>query len=85
MLNTGVEGADFDTNTSRWNVRLSTGDVIDCKFFVLCTGFAAKRHIPNFNGLDRYKGIMHHTGQNSFPGNLDSALTSPSCIPTRRN
>lgn len=64
MLSTGVESADFDTKSCRWNVKLSTGELADCKFFVFCTGVTAKRYIPNFNGLDKYKGIMHHTGQN---------------------
>lgn len=62
MLNTAVTHADFDTKSSRWNVTLSTGEVYDCRFFLLCTGFAAKNYVPNFKGMDRYKGIMHHTG-----------------------
>ncbi|RDW80447.1 hypothetical protein BP5796_05145 [Coleophoma crateriformis] len=61
ILNTGVVSADFDTKTSRWNVHLSTGETYDTKFFVLCTGFAAKRHEPNFKGREKYEGICHHT------------------------
>jgi cation diffusion facilitator CzcD-associated flavoprotein CzcO len=32
-----------------------------CKHFVLATGFAAKRYIPNFKGLDKFKGLCTHT------------------------
>lgn len=61
-LNTKVVAASFDTITSRWNVHLSTGEVVNTRFFVLCTGFAAKRYVPDFAGLDQYKGEMCHTG-----------------------
>jgi cation diffusion facilitator CzcD-associated flavoprotein CzcO len=63
MLNTVVKGADFDKPSCRWNVRLASGEVLNCKYFILCTGFAAKDHVPDFKGLDKYKGIMHHTGK----------------------
>lgn len=65
MLNTGVQSAEFETQTSRWHVKLSTGEVYDARFFVLCTGFAAKRYEPNFKGREKFKGIIHHTGMYS--------------------
>lgn len=58
-----VISAEFDIYSSRWNVKLNTGEVIDCKFFVLCTGFAAKHYVPDYQGLDKFKGVMHHTGK----------------------
>ncbi|CAG8980017.1 hypothetical protein HYALB_00005191 [Hymenoscyphus albidus] len=60
-LNTSVDAAEFDTNASVWRVTLSTGEVIECKYFVLGTGFAAKNYVPDFKGMERFKGIMHHT------------------------
>ena len=63
QLNTTVKSAEFDTNACRWNVHISTREVYNCKYFVLCTGFAAKHYIPDFKGMDKYKGIMHHTGR----------------------
>ncbi|RDL30701.1 uncharacterized protein BP5553_10046 [Venustampulla echinocandica] len=60
-----VTSAEFDVDSSRWNVKLSTGEAIDCKFLVLCTGFAAKHYVPPFQGLDKFKGVMHHTAK--FP------------------
>jgi len=67
MLNTVVKGAEFDTKSCRWNVRLGTGEVLDCKYFILCTGFAAKLHIPDFKGMENFKGTMHHTAK--YPQN----------------
>lgn len=66
-LNKGVDSAEFDTKSGRWNVHLSTGEVVDCKYFVLCTGFAAKLHVPDYKGMDKFKGIMHHTGESRIP------------------
>lgn len=62
VLNTGVTHAEFDTKASRWNVTLTTGETCDCKFLILCTGVVTKVFIPDFKGLDSYKGTIHHTG-----------------------
>lgn len=60
-LNTTVDAAEFDTKSSVWRVTLSTGEVVEAKYFVLGTGFAAKNYTPVFNGVEKYKGITHHT------------------------
>jgi cation diffusion facilitator CzcD-associated flavoprotein CzcO len=85
MLNTVVTGASFDTKSCRWNVELNSGEVYDCKYFVLCSGFAAKHYIPPFRGMHKFKGIMHHTGKETFFILIFSQLTDDSKIPTRRN
>lgn len=62
-FNTYVASCHFDENAGLWRVT-TTGEgagVYTCKYLVVCTGFAAKKYIPNFKGLDKYKGIMHHT------------------------
>jgi hypothetical protein len=38
------------------------GSVTRAKFFVLCTGLAAKPYIPRIAGLSDFRGICHHTG-----------------------
>jgi cation diffusion facilitator CzcD-associated flavoprotein CzcO len=35
---------------------------------VLCTGLLHRRHVPDFPGLAKYKGVIHHTG--FWPENL---------------
>jgi cation diffusion facilitator CzcD-associated flavoprotein CzcO len=76
-LETSVMSADFDTKSCRWNVKLSGGEVVDCKYFVLCTGFAAKTYVPDFPGMDKYKGTMHHTGTHIQVIPERSLLTCP--------
>ncbi|KAJ5165281.1 uncharacterized protein N7500_007111 [Penicillium coprophilum] len=60
-FNTVVVGAQFDTNEGRWNVKTADGRTIKAKYLVLGTGFAAKRYIPSWPGMDKFKGIVHHS------------------------
>jgi cation diffusion facilitator CzcD-associated flavoprotein CzcO len=61
-FNTRVTAADFDTARDQWVVRASDGSVTRARFFVLCTGFAAKPYVPLIEGLNDFRGIWHHTG-----------------------
>ncbi|KAM9883790.1 steroid monooxygenase [Verticillium dahliae] len=60
-FNTVVVGAHFDTATGRWNVRTADGRVTKARFLVLGTGFAARRYIPDWPGMDKFKGVVHHS------------------------
>jgi cation diffusion facilitator CzcD-associated flavoprotein CzcO len=61
-FNTRVTAAEFDTDRNQWIVQASDGSVTRAKFFVLCTGFAAKPYIPPIEGLRDFRGNCHHTG-----------------------
>ncbi|KAL1966017.1 hypothetical protein VTN77DRAFT_4957 [Rasamsonia byssochlamydoides] len=56
-----VVDAQFNTDEGRWHIRTEDGRVAKAKFFVVAAGFAAKRYIPDFEGMDKFKGIMHHS------------------------
>ncbi|KAL1985623.1 hypothetical protein VTN96DRAFT_7603 [Rasamsonia emersonii] len=56
-----VVGAQFDTAQQKWNIRTEDGQTTKSKFFLVCAGFAAKRYIPDFPGLDTFKGEVHHS------------------------
>ncbi|KAH8714588.1 hypothetical protein BGZ61DRAFT_476648 [Ilyonectria robusta] len=60
-FNTVVVGADFDTATGKWNVRTEDGRITKAKYLVLGTGFAARRYIPDWPGMDKFKGVIHHS------------------------
>ena len=60
-FNTWVTGAKFDTENNLWEVANSAGEPVKAKFVVLCTGFAAKHHMPDFAGMDDFNGACHHT------------------------
>jgi cation diffusion facilitator CzcD-associated flavoprotein CzcO len=61
-FDTRVEAAEFDDDRRQWVVRTSAGDTVRARWFVLCTGFGSKPHIPRIAGLDEFAGACHHTG-----------------------
>lgn len=58
QFNTTVTQATYNAN--RWTVLTTTGDVFRVKYLLLNVGFAAKRYIPDFKGLDSFKGTWLH-------------------------
>jgi len=60
-FNTVVVGAKFDTESGKWHVRTADGRVTKTKYLVLGTGFAARRYIPDWPGMDKFKGTIHHS------------------------
>jgi cyclohexanone monooxygenase len=61
QFGTGVTAATFDEKANVWNVKTDDGETTTCRWLMLCAGFAAKRHIPDFPGLKSFKGEAHHT------------------------
>ncbi len=58
---TRVTAATWNEATHTWAVATDAGDTLTTRFFVLCTGFAAKAHVPDFPGLTDFAGPCHHT------------------------
>lgn len=58
---TVVVDAKFDTDKGHWKVTTADGRIVQTKYLVAATGFAAKRYIPDFPGIDKFKGIIHHS------------------------
>jgi cation diffusion facilitator CzcD-associated flavoprotein CzcO len=53
---TFVSSATWDDNECKWTVCTKAGQVLKVKFLSLNTGFAAKRYIPNWKGVDTFEG-----------------------------
>jgi len=60
-FNTRVESAEFDEDRQQWTVTTHDSGTVRAQFLVLCTGFAAKPYFPVLEGLEQFKGVMHHT------------------------
>ncbi|KAL4952505.1 hypothetical protein BDW69DRAFT_167582 [Aspergillus filifer] len=60
-FNTVVIGGQFDTAQGKWNIQTADGRTTKAKYLVLGTGFAAKRYIPPWPGMDKFKGTVHHS------------------------
>lgn len=60
-FNSHVTGAQFDKASARWTVETDDGRIAKAKYLLLATGFAAKRHYPDWKSLDQFKGDIHHS------------------------
>ncbi|CAK7222243.1 hypothetical protein SCUCBS95973_004777 [Sporothrix curviconia] len=60
-FNTVVVGGHFDTGEGRWHIQTEDGRTTKAKYLVLGTGFAARRYIPDWPGMDKFKGVVHHS------------------------
>ncbi|KAL2856156.1 hypothetical protein BJX68DRAFT_263651 [Aspergillus pseudodeflectus] len=56
-----VVDARFNQGVGRWNVTTQDGRVASAKYLIAGTGFGSKRFVPDWPGLDSYKGIVHHS------------------------
>ncbi|KAI9657049.1 MAG: hypothetical protein M1821_003215 [Bathelium mastoideum] len=58
---TCVIGAEFDEESGKWTVETVDGRTTRARFLIVAAGFAAKRYIPDFKSLDKFKGTMYHS------------------------
>jgi cation diffusion facilitator CzcD-associated flavoprotein CzcO len=58
---TVVTSAEFDESSAKWTVKTADGRTAKTRFLIIAAGFAAKRYIPAYKGMDKFKGIMHHS------------------------
>jgi cation diffusion facilitator CzcD-associated flavoprotein CzcO len=57
-FNTFVSSAFWDDAESRWLVKTKAGEAYKVKFLLLNTGFAAKRYIPDWKGIESFQGSL---------------------------
>jgi cation diffusion facilitator CzcD-associated flavoprotein CzcO len=62
-FSTRVQAGRWDEARRRWSIETDAGDTVSARFVLLCTGFAAKPHLPAFPGLDEFGGACHHTAR----------------------
>ncbi|KAG8664188.1 hypothetical protein FPOAC2_14618 [Fusarium poae] len=60
-FNTRVVGAHFSTDEGKWSVETADGRTTKTKYLVLGTGVFSKRFVPSWPGVDKFKGIIHHS------------------------
>ncbi|OJZ81076.1 hypothetical protein ASPFODRAFT_146628 [Aspergillus luchuensis CBS 106.47] len=60
-FNTVVVSAEFNPKTGRWNIITADGRHASAKYFIVATGFSAKRHVPEWPGMDSFRGDIHHS------------------------
>ncbi|KAI9717699.1 MAG: hypothetical protein M1828_007102 [Chrysothrix sp. TS-e1954] len=58
-----VTGATFDDSKRLWHIKCGNGKTATAKWFIPAIGFAAKKYVPPIQGLDKFKGPIHHTAE----------------------
>ena len=61
QFSTRVTAAEFDTSCDQWHIQTEQGTEIRARYFILCTGFAARSYTPDIRGLDQFEGTCLHT------------------------
>jgi cyclohexanone monooxygenase len=63
QLETRVKSAVFDEMKSRWTVTTEQGEVFSARWCIMATGCLSASRVPDFKGLDSFKGDWYHTGR----------------------
>ena len=65
QFDTTVTAANFDDASQRWLVEVQSAQgqqTIDTKYLIMATGCLSAANMPNFEGIDKFRGDIHHTG-----------------------
>ncbi|MCI0799158.1 MAG: NAD(P)/FAD-dependent oxidoreductase [Chloroflexi bacterium] len=62
-LNSRVVSAVFDEDENRWQVQLEDGHRARAQFLITSVGILSAGYIPDFEGIDSFKGDWCHTGR----------------------
>ena len=62
QLNTRITAAEFDPATNLWTVRTDKGDLVSARFCIMASGNLSTPRVPDFKGLESFRGKWYHTG-----------------------
>jgi cation diffusion facilitator CzcD-associated flavoprotein CzcO len=63
QFNSRVASAVFDERDDRWQVNLEDGHRARARFLIMAVGSLSAYYIPDFEGIDSFKGTWCHTGR----------------------
>jgi cyclohexanone monooxygenase len=62
QLNTRVTSAMYDGKANEWTVRTDRGDVVRARYCIMASGNLSTPRVPDFKGLQDFRGKWYHTG-----------------------
>jgi cyclohexanone monooxygenase len=68
-LETGMTSAAFDEASGAWTVTTDRGITYRCRFLITGVGLLSATNVPEFPGMDSFRGRLVHTG--AWPEDLD--------------
>ena len=63
QFNAHVVSAVYDEGENRWQVQTEDGRLARAQFLITAVGFLSARYVPDFAGIDSFKGDWCHTGK----------------------
>jgi cation diffusion facilitator CzcD-associated flavoprotein CzcO len=63
QFNTRVTGAEFDEATNLWTVHTDKGEEVTAQYLIAAVGSLSATNIPQFKGLEKFKGKWYHTSR----------------------
>jgi cation diffusion facilitator CzcD-associated flavoprotein CzcO len=64
-FNTHVTGGEFDEAMNLWRVRTDKGEEVTARYLIAAVGGLSHTNMPEFKGLENFKGKWYHTSR--FP------------------
>lgn len=61
-FNSKVTSCTWDAKKAEWEVETEGGRRARARWLLLCTGLLHRTHLPDWKGLEDYKGVIHHSG-----------------------
>jgi len=65
QFNTRVMGGEYDEESNLWRVHTDKGETVTARFLIPAVGTLSYANIPQFKGLEKFKGKWYHTS--NFP------------------
>lgn len=62
QFNTSIESAIYDEGSKRWTVTTDSGEKLSSTFCIMATGCLSSKNIPEFDGMEKFRGDAYHTG-----------------------
>jgi cyclohexanone monooxygenase len=63
QFNTRVASTNYDEENNRWNIKTENGEEITAQFCIMALGCLSSAQIPQYPGLENFKGNWYHTGK----------------------
>ncbi|HXG42631.1 MAG TPA: NAD(P)/FAD-dependent oxidoreductase [Dehalococcoidia bacterium] len=63
QFSTRVVAAVFDEDRNLWQIATDRGDSVTARFFITAVGCLSMANIPQFKGLESFRGKWYHTGR----------------------
>ena len=64
-FNARITSAEFDETGNHWAVHASNGETVTAQYLITAVGTLSATNLPQFSGLESFKGKWYHTSQ--FP------------------